>query len=569
MKLTKLSCDQPSFKTIVFNPEGLTLIIGDKLNANSDDGSSNGVGKTLSLGLIHHCLGAKPNPKLSAAVPDWIFRLDFTISGKPHVIRRSGDGKHIWLDEEPIRIGKLREWLNENGPFDLSAGIERLTFRSLITRFGRLRPSDCEEPTRTANETPYDALIRSCFLLGVETSLIVSKHNSKLDLDSIEKSKSNWRNDKVLHEIFRAGTNPKVRAEWLEGEIERIDTDLKAFQVAEDYRQIELTAGVLTTKLREIEISQEVIQFQLDSIKESLILQPDITRNDLLSLYSGLDKIFKEEALQHFSEVEDFHARLITNREQRLRQERIVLEEKLDDLNKDWERVSIERDSLLQSLNGKRALDEYAILARKHAALEEELERLNEYLTYSDKLQSRIQKIREQRVKEDGIAAEYARTEPLERHAATFQKLVNMLYPTMPAGMVLEINTGENQVRYHLVVSIEGDGSDGINAARIISFDWILAMQGSNHSMGFLWHDNRLFAHIDPLQRARWFEFSRSALEGTGKQYIASLNTENFDAMLPHMSETTKTELPKKVAVTLRGNEVTNKLLGIQFGNIK
>lgn len=568
MKLTKLSCDQPSFKTITFNSEGLTLIIGDKLNADSDDGSSNGVGKTLSLGLVHHCLGAKSDPKLSTAVADWIFRLDFTIGGVPHVIRRSGDGKQIWLNEVPILIGKLREWLNENGPFDLSDGIERLSFRSLVTRFGRLRPQDCEAPTKTSRETPYEALLRSCFLLGVDTSLVASKHNSRLDLDAIEKSKSNWKTDSVLHETFRAGTNPKVRAEWLEVEIDRVDTDLRAFKVAEDYRQLELTAGQLTARLRDIETAQEVILFQLDSIKQSLIQQPDITKDDLLTLYSGLGQVFKDEVLQHFSAVSDFHSRLTTNREKRLRQERIVLEEQLEDLKTEWENISIERDTLLQSLSGKRALDEYAALARKSASMKEELERLTEYLTYSDRLEDRIQMIREKRVKEDGVAAEYVRTEPLKHHAATFQKLVGLLYPSMPSGMLLEVNTSDkNQVRYDLSVSVEGDGSDGINAARIIIFDWILFMQGANHTMGFLWHDNRLFAHIDPLQRARWFEFVHSVLKNTGKQYVASLNTENFDAMLPHLHEPTQVELARKVAVTLRGDEAKNKLLGVQFGN--
>lgn len=566
MKLNKLSCDQASFKAINFNPEGLTLIIGDKLNAESDEGSSNGVGKTLSLGLVHHCLGASSDPQLAAAVPDWIFCLDFWIGGIPHVIQRSGDGKRIWLDEEPVRIGKLREWLNQRGPFDLSDGIDGLTFRSLVTRFGRLRAQDCEEPIKTSRETPYDSLLRSCFLLGIDISLVVSKHKSKLELDAIEKSKSNWKSDKVLHETFRAGTNPKVRAEWLHGEIKRIDDDLKAFKVAEDYRQIELSAGQLTQKLREIETSQQVVLFQLDGVEQSLNQHPDISKADLLALYSGLGHVFKEEALQHFSAVEAFHAHLVTNRKQRLHQQRIVLGEQLEKLKKDWSKKSIERDALLQSLSGKHALDEYAALARKHASMKEELGRLNEYLTYSDKLQCRIQKIREKRVKEDGISVEYVWTNPLARHATTFQNLVGLLYPATPAGIALDINTGDNQVRYNLSVSIEGDDSDGINAARLIIFDWILAMQGVNHSMGFLWHDNRLFAHIDPLQRARWFEFVCSALKDTGKQYIASLNTENFDAMLPHLSDVAQVELSNNVVVTLRGDEARNKLLGIQFG---
>ena len=218
-------------------------------------------------------------------------------------------------------------------------------------------------------------------------------------------------------------------------------------------------------------------------------------------------------------------------------------------------------------MNGKRALDEFAALANKHAALKEERDRLVQFLSFTDKLQEHSQRIREQLLQEDRQATDYANSVPLERHASIFEKLVGMLYPGLAAGIVLEPNTGSNQIRYDLLVSIEGDGSDGINAARIIIFDWILVMHGSNHTMGFVWHDNRLFAHIDPLQRARWFSFIHSALADTGKQYIASLNTENFDAMLPHLSESVQTELKKRVAVTLRGDTPKNKLLGIQFGS--
>lgn len=567
MKLVKLSCDQPSFKSITFNSEGVTLILGDRLNSQSDDGSSNGVGKTLSLNLIHHCLGAKPDKKLSGAVADWIFRLDVRVGNDAHSIQRSGDGKRIWLDGQPIRIGELREWLNESGPFDLSEKIQGLTFRSLFSRFARLKPQDCENPVRTSAESPFDALLRSSFLLGIDVELIISKYTARLELDAINKTKANWKTDKILHETFRTGTNPKVRANWLEGEIKRLEADLKSFQIAEDYRQIELTAGDMTKNLREIETSQQVIKFQLNSIEQSLTRHPDISRDDLLALYSGLEKVFKDEALKHFEAVEEFHSKLITNREQRLTKEKIQLESQLAALEDDWQSLSSERDKLLESLNGKRALDEFAALAQKSAELKEERDRLAQYLSFTDRLQEHSQKIREKLLKEDRQATDYANSMPLRRHAFIFEKLVGMLYPGLAAGIVLEPNTGSNQIRYELLVSIEGDDSDGINSARIIIFDWILALFGSNHTMGFVWHDNRLFAHIDPLQRARWFSFIHSALANTGKQYVASLNTENFDAMLPHLSDNELSDLKQSIAVVLRGDDPKNKLLGIQFGS--
>lgn len=75
------------------------------------------------------------------------------------------------------------------------------------------------------------------------------------------------------------------------------------------------------------------------------------------------------------------------------------------------------------------------------------------------------------------------------------------MYPRVPAGIVLDVNTGDNKIRYDLSIQIEGDDSDGINDARILCFDWLVFTCGENHAMDMLWHDNRLFADIDPCSR--------------------------------------------------------------------
>ena len=71
---------------------------------------------------------------------------------------------------------------------------------------------------------------------------------------------------------------------------------------------------------------------------------------------------------------------------------------------------------------------------------------------------------------------------------------------------------------------------------------------------------------MSPEVRAAWFTYVMSALPGTGEQYIASLNTENYEAMLAFMTDDARAELEKARILTLRGDKAENKLLGIQFG---
>lgn len=220
-------------------------------------------------------------------------------------------------------------------------------------------------------------------------------------------------------------------------------------------------------------------------------------------------------------------------------------------------------------MQGKKALDEYAALAKHVASLEEERDRLKAFLELEATLDLRIQEIRERRVADDRRTAEYLRNKPYSEISKRFSSLARMLYPNDPAGIDIENNTGDNQVRYDIAVQIEGDDADGINSARILCFDWTFYMYGANHTMDFLWHDNRLFAHMDPNPRAAWFSYVMRTLTETKKQYIASLNTENLDSMKECMTEEDWSALTDSIQLKLHGDKPENKLLGIQFGSQK
>jgi uncharacterized protein YydD (DUF2326 family) len=566
MRLPHLTCNHNSFHDLSFNREGLTLIVGDAAEGEPDEGSSNGVGKTLALGLVHHCLGANVDARLKKAVPDWLFSLTFEVDDKEHVIERTGDGKRITFDGSDVSLTALRTWLDGSGAFFLDAKVPGLSFRSLIKRFARYRRQDCIDPLHTDREQDYDGRLRSLYLLGLDVGLAVSKRNHKIELDDIARSLKSWQEDHLLREIFRAGAQPKVRAEWLDREIARLKVDLEAFQVAEDYRAVELEAGELTKKLRETEKRLAVLQFQRDSIERSLVQQPDISKANLLELYDGLQSIFRPETLAHFDAVEEFHRSLAANRRARLEGDRARLVAEAGRIEADRQQVALQRDQKLQSLQGKRALDEYASLARHVAGLEEEHAKLTEFLAFTATLKGKAQQVREQRIEEDRVAADYVASEPAAEIDKYFSALAGQLYPQLPSGIVLAHNVGENQVRYDLTVQIEGDDSDGINAARIVCFDWTVLMHGANHRVDFIWHDNRLFAHLDPHVRAIWMRHILTSLQSMPKQYIATINTENFDAMKQFLGVEERLALDTAVQVVLRGDKPENKLLGVQFG---
>ena len=67
MKLLSLTANKPNFHSIVFK-EGINIIVGKQVSPHDEnDGNTyNGVGKSLTVHLIHFCLGANKIDSFSA-----------------------------------------------------------------------------------------------------------------------------------------------------------------------------------------------------------------------------------------------------------------------------------------------------------------------------------------------------------------------------------------------------------------------------------------------------------------------------------------------------------------------
>ena len=564
MRLIELSANKTSFKTINFNRSGLTLILGSaSKDKTSDDGTGNGVGKTLALGLVHHCLGANVQSLLKEKISDWIFTLRFELNGQEHVVERSADGKLLLLDDNKIGLTKYCDWLNKSGAFALSEKKDYLTFRTLIKRFSRYKKEDCNDPIRTHKEQDVEALLRTFFLLGLNYELVASKKEHRKHLDNL-KSANNWKNDPVLHELFRAGHEPKLRLEWLKKEIPRLENDLLSFDVAENYHDLLAEANDKTKRLRLLEKEINTLNFQLDGIEKLLQKKPDISKNDLLQLYDGLQAIFNPDILVHFETVELFHQTFFSNRVKRLETDKAQLMQDVLQKEQEREQLGKSRDKLLKDLQGKRALDEYAALSNQLAVFKAERTKLEDYLIFIDNRNEELQQLKEVMLREDSQASDYVKTNPLAEHNSFFQSIATKLYPKLTSGIILENNIGDNQLRYQIKVQIESDTSDGIGDAKTLCFDWLLLMRGKNHTIDFLWHDNRLFADMGENPRAAWFKEILNSKNN--KQYIASINIENYDSMKNYLDETEKQALDNAIKLELYDDKPENKLLGIQFG---
>ena len=71
-------CDQPSFRTVDFQP-GLNVVLAERTKASTTKDSRNGLGKTTLVEIIHFCLGSnatKGRGLLKEPLSGWTFSLD-------------------------------------------------------------------------------------------------------------------------------------------------------------------------------------------------------------------------------------------------------------------------------------------------------------------------------------------------------------------------------------------------------------------------------------------------------------------------------------------------------------
>src|SRR5688572_3349750 len=141
MRLIEVTSSRRTFKTVRFNHDGLSLIVGRHTSkqARNIKATYNGVGKSLLIAIIHYCLGSNSNKQFDAHLDGWDFSLTFEQDGRAYRVTRAVGDKLIDFDGTEMKLAAYRQTLNEIGIFTLPADQSAITFRALINFF--IRPT--------------------------------------------------------------------------------------------------------------------------------------------------------------------------------------------------------------------------------------------------------------------------------------------------------------------------------------------------------------------------------------------------------------------------------------------
>ncbi len=568
MRLIKLSANQESFRTIEFNKTGLSLLLASQ-KVDDSRKTYNSTGKSLSIALTHFCLGASSNKVFGEKLPDWEFQLLFEIGGTVYESRRAtkkqGD---IFLNDKKYSLEKFRAFM-----FDLlfetpeQAGY--ISFRSLISRFIRSGKFAYNDATIYIRKEPDPARqLNNAYLLGLDTALISDKLRFKKELKEAKDFKKQLEGNpefKSFLEKQPTKVNPDIKIKSLKDEIERLQTSLKSFVIAEDYNSLKLEADQKTRQIAERQ--NEIVRFKniIANIDNTLLLKRDIPVEKVLRMYDAAQVEIPDLIKRTAQEAEQFHIKILSDRTIRLVKEKQKFEAQIAAQSEKIALLDRERSQLLQFLKGRGALEEYLDLTRKMSDAEQQLEKFEFFKEFTTKQKNRINEI-EISLRDGNIQANNYLTEEamplLDNNISLFQSIVRDCYDDKTAGIDVTNNEGDNQIRFDIHPYIDTDGgAGGVNKVKIFCYDWMVLLAQHHHRIGVLWHDSLIFEGVDARQKSTLLKFALEQSEHRGLQYIIALNQNEFEDIQKQFPEIAE-RLYQKCVLELTDESDEMKLLG-------
>lgn len=572
MQLIKVYSNQASFRIVEFNRTGLSFVIAKQKNPGaSEKGKTyNGVGKSLLVRIIHFCLGAgvKDYKLFCEKLPGWEFFVDFEIGLTKYTVRRGTvePGK-IFLNNEELSITKFNTKMNTLC-FDISNGISFLSFRSLIPFFIRPQKESYiayNKPGKTGSD--YQALLYNAFLLGLDVFLLQKKYNIRKEQERIKKLENNFKNDSLLRDFFTGNKDVALTLVDVEEQIKRIDGDLSNFRVAEDYNEVQIKADKVENELFTLSNSVIMLQNNIENISKSLKFSPDMNKEDIKTIYSESKIYFPENMTKTLDNLENFYVKLISSRKRRLLEQQNKLKLEQQHKQADAERLRKEFDKLMQYLGEHQALDLFVSISSKSAELKAERDSLKKYQALQAEYKTKERQAEKTLLELNEVTENYLKeieSDTIELRDY-YRSLSKIFYPNSVAGLTVENNDGDNQLRFNIDARIESDASDGINNVKIFCYDLTILFKGRNHKINFVFHDSRLFDGTDERQKTDMFKTVYQKFAAVDKQYIATVNQNQLDEIKKYTTdEEYKNIITQNTVLTLTDESDSEKLLGIK-----
>lgn len=570
MQLLKLTSSNPKFNTINFE-KGLNIVVGTQLTKEQKK-SINGIGKSMSLSLIHYLFGSKFKSKSEIKLKEFLskygdFELSFIHKGKEHIIKKNFSQKEYYLDGKKITQTNFPKELNK-----LFLGNEEAkpSFKQILNCFARKHSSETDYYSNilTQQARPiedYYQRYTNLFLLKLDLKLVEESYSVKNNLEILEKAKT------TIQEYKKALDSSNIND--LRDEIIKLEGQLKNFIIAENFDLLKQKADDLTVQLNEIRnkmfFNDKTLKRKELSLEDSKNINIDYSKIE--NIFNEANFFFKEMVTKRLEEAQEFHKNLISNRKKRLTIEINELKLLLIKLQADKEIISNERDLILKDLNNSGALEERDSIKDRIKTLENQkndLEKYENILSDFKKDKSNLD-VRNAVLKQESIVYLDKNQKHHNEIEQIFRDLVKQFYDNQGGSFKIEESPSAKYL-FNINSHIPKEGSQGVGEVKIFCYDVLLYLLNKN-LLNFLAHDGCIFSEMDPRQKTTIFKVILELVKDDNFQYFINIGENTLNEILDDknqiniLTEEEKELIKKSIRLILSDKEEKNWLFGESF----
>jgi uncharacterized protein YydD (DUF2326 family) len=580
--IKRIWSDLATFRPVNFF-EGMNIVLADT-NADSEETeSTNGLGKTTLIRIIHFCFGSDFRREKTLSHPDLAgttFFLEFRINGTDYqVSRNTSSPKLVLVSREFVQDLQI-DWEPRGREALLSAEDWRValsarlvpearlssepmkfvpSFRELSYYYIRLGKEAYSDPQTAFGSQPgLSRRISSAFLLGLNwpqqrelyTLLeakrsVVAAVKALADADAADNQVSigDLEADRVV----------------LEETLAAREKEIEDFNVRDDYSELESELQRVDAEIHSLLNDNHADGRLLAYYQESASEVPLFDANEPVAILQDAGALFRPEALRSIEEVAEFHQQLYANRKQFLDAEITRLSNRILFRQGELDRTTGAKSAILKLLSSSGALD--ALIALQRGVSEAGLS--------LESLKSRIEERKRFDRRQDDLTIEIGqartllkqdledRRELIDEAIALFAEYTRFLY-----GVAGRLGVDVSREGYKFSFAIDRQGSDGVDQMVVFCFDLVVATLRARRGAHFqsLVHDSSMFADVDPRQYGLALQLANRVSATEGFQYICCLNV----SALPkeHLGEL---DLEPLIVLRLSDDGDEGRLLGMRL----
>ena len=550
---------------------GLNIICADISEKSTDKDSMNGAGKSTVLNLIDFCLLAELDERIKGSedFQKFTFVLECEDKDNYYKIKRSirnpekvylTINNNDWEEKEVIECKKLFRAIFFGVPEDEE---NELTFRTLMNFVKR------DEKIGFNRIFYYHPKWRiylrnavNLFLIGLNYKLPLEKQELLKEREKIGKIIYGLDKNLKKKDVPNKATLKSKRA-LLEQQIKSRQRILDNFKVHREYHELEVEANNLTKQMKDTQNRVFVNNQKLEEYREALSTYIRIDLSEIEELYSSLE-VHLSNSLKHgLSSVQEFHQKLIENRNTYLSDEIKRIEQIQEELRSNLELFDKKRASIMGILQTHGALSEYNLILQRLDEDKRNLFEISNYIDVYDEISAYkrekkkiVNDIDENNTKSENEINE--NEEVIGQLIITFEDIYENVV-NVPGILVVGIRDSYKSPDQVFEFDIKGErkGSPGIERVRIFAYDLAIMFHNiwlNKRFPRFVMHDG-IFHGVDKRQILHATKYVIDKSKEESFQYITTMNTCDFLESIDY-----EPHIRVRLTDTIEGN-----LMGFKF----